>query len=213
MRVFVEDGRCLIWTAKEWTVARENGVLGIPSLTAPAFPQQSRFLGLPVVILGCEAKFLCERHGFTAVRAKFHEIGEVNAAELPQQFVETVTVFNEDEFDVEEAALPEIDEIEYRTYSTLRDKGVWVTSGEKYGADFAVYTESPGACHASTLVWICRETIDTRRMIRAMRIAEAANKEMVMAMPAGDGIRFVKAGRWKEAGQEQEIDSHVEKTD
>ena len=207
MRVFREGGAWLVWTAAEWELAREQGVVGVPVLTAPAFPQQSRFLGLPVEVMACEARFLHEKAGARLVEAKFKDRGEVAAAQLGEQYKELVVAFDEAEFEAVDVDPPEVDSLLYKTYCVLRERGIWVISGNKYGADFAVYKSSPGSSHAFGLVWCCRDKIDTRWLIRTMRIAEASNKEMIVAVSVGDGVRLVSCGRWKgetEPEQEQE---------
>ena len=207
MRVFREGGAWFVWTAAEWELARERGVVGVPVLTAPAFPQQSRFLGMPVEVMACEARYLHEKAGARLVEARFKERGEVVASQLEEQFKEMVVAFDEGEFEAVDVDPPEVDSLLYKTYCMLREKGMWVMNGHKYGADFAVYRGSPGSCHAFGLVWCSGEKIDTRWLIRTMRIAEASNKEMIVAVGKGDGVRLVSCGRWKgetEAEPEQE---------
>ncbi len=74
-------------------------------------------------------------------------------------------------------------DILYRVYRELRDAGLVVRSGLKYGADFAVYTEGPGKEHAPYLVHVLgyRERIDPLEIVRAGRVSHSARKKFVIA--------------------------------
>jgi len=73
----------------------------------------------------------------------------------------------------------------YKVYKHLRDKGLVVTPGIRFGADFAVYERGPGIDHAPFLVSVKRkdETMGTFEIVRAGRLATTVRKQFTIAVP------------------------------
>jgi tRNA-intron endonuclease len=73
----------------------------------------------------------------------------------------------------------------YSVYKDLREKGYVVTTGIKFGADFAVYQRGPGIDHAPFLISVKtkRETMGTFDIVRAGRLATTVRKQFIIATP------------------------------
>lgn len=69
-------------------------------------------------------------------------------------------------------------------YEKLREKGYVVTSGIKFGSDFAVYEKGPGIDHAPYIVqvYIPGSRISATELVRAGRLATTVRKQFVIAI-------------------------------
>ncbi|UXD21378.1 tRNA-splicing endonuclease [Ignicoccus pacificus DSM 13166] len=83
--------------------------------------------------------------------------------------------------------------MEYKVYKELRDKGLVVKSGLKFGADFAVYEFGPGIDHAPFLVDVhsSDEKIDPSEMVRAGRVAHGVRKRFMLAIIKGENVHHI----------------------
>jgi len=96
-----------------------------------------------------------------------------------------------------------IDEFDgkYEVYSNLRKKGYVVTTGIKFGCDFAVYEHGPGIDHAPYMVQVKRgaEEITATELVRAGRLATTVRKRFIIAVPTGGpgGIQYMMFRWWK----------------
>jgi len=75
-------------------------------------------------------------------------------------------------------------DIKYAVYKDLREKGLVVTSGIKFGCDFAVYRLGPGLEHAPFLVSVRRpgDELTATEIVRAGRLATTVRKRFVIAV-------------------------------
>ena len=75
-------------------------------------------------------------------------------------------------------------EAKYAVYKDLRDAGLVVTTGIKFGCDFAVYRRGPGLEHAPYLVAVRKpeDTITAPDIVRAGRLATTVRKRFVLAL-------------------------------
>jgi tRNA-intron endonuclease len=73
-------------------------------------------------------------------------------------------------------------------YRDLRDQGLVVTPGVKYGCDFAVYKQGPGIDHAPYMVSVkSREDVVTAtEIVKAGRLATTVRKRFIVAVPKLD---------------------------
>ncbi len=71
----------------------------------------------------------------------------------------------------------------YLVYRDLRDSGLVVRSGMKFGADFSVYYKGPGLEHAPYLVQVLsyREDINPLDLVRAGRLSHSVRKRLLIA--------------------------------
>ncbi len=74
-------------------------------------------------------------------------------------------------------------EMLYKVYKELRDSGLVVRSGLKFGADYAVYIHGPGIDHAPFLVSVLEyeDEIDPLEIVRAGRLSHSVRKHFVIA--------------------------------
>ena len=79
----------------------------------------------------------------------------------------------------------------YVVYKDLRDKGLVVTPGIKFGCDFAVYKHGPGIDHAPFMVSVKsrRDEITATEMVKAGRLATTVRKRFIIAVPDLDAKR------------------------
>ena len=87
----------------------------------------------------------------------------------------------------------------YAVYKDLRDRGLVVTSGIKFGCDFAVYRLGPGLEHAPFLVSVRKpgDDLTATEIVRAGRLATTVRKRFVIAVvdETIGGIRYLMF-RW-----------------
>jgi len=78
----------------------------------------------------------------------------------------------------------EFDE-KYAVYRDLREGGLVVTPGIKFGCDFAVYKHGPGLEHAPYMVSVkkARSEITATEVVKAGRLATTVRKRFIIAVP------------------------------
>jgi len=76
-------------------------------------------------------------------------------------------------------------DVKYAVYRDLRNHGLIVTPGIKYGCDFAVYKHGPGIEHAPYMVSVkkTKDEITATEMVKAGRLATTVRKRFIMAVP------------------------------
>jgi tRNA-intron endonuclease len=73
----------------------------------------------------------------------------------------------------------------YTVYRDLRDSGLIVTPGIKFGCDFAVYKHGPGIEHAPYMVSVkkAKSEITATEIVKAGRLATTVRKRFIIAVP------------------------------
>lgn len=73
----------------------------------------------------------------------------------------------------------------YTVYRDLRDNGLIVTPGIKFGCDFAVYKHGPGIEHAPYMVSVkkAKSEITATEIVKAGRLATTVRKRFIIAVP------------------------------
>src|SRR5450756_828735 len=76
-------------------------------------------------------------------------------------------------------------EEKYAVYHDLRDSGLIVTPGIKFGCDFAVYKYGPGVEHAPYMVSVKKagSNITATEIVKAGRLATTFRKRFIIAVP------------------------------
>ncbi|MEM0050230.1 MAG: tRNA-intron lyase [Candidatus Bathyarchaeia archaeon] len=76
-------------------------------------------------------------------------------------------------------------DLKYAVYKDLRDKGLIVTPGVKFGCDFAVYKVGPGLEHAPYIVSVKsgKDEITPTEIVKAGRLATSVRKRFIIAVP------------------------------
>jgi len=73
----------------------------------------------------------------------------------------------------------------YIVYKDLREHGLIVTPGIKYGCDFAVYKHGPGLEHAPFLISVRKpsDEVTATEIVKAGRLATTVRKRFIIATP------------------------------
>jgi len=76
-------------------------------------------------------------------------------------------------------------DMKYTVYRDLRDHGLIVTPGIKYGCDFAVYKHGPGVEHAPYMVSVkkTKDEVTATDIVKAGRLATTVRKRFIIAVP------------------------------
>jgi tRNA-intron endonuclease len=86
-------------------------------------------------------------------------------------------------------------EEKYAVYRDLRDSGLIVTPGIKFGCDFAVYKYGPGVEHAPYMVSVKKadSDISATEIVKAGRLATTVRKRFIIAVPdlATDKVKYL----------------------
>jgi tRNA-intron endonuclease len=160
---FVENF-LVVWNSKKGSELFERGFYGKP-LGIPK-PKSSEF-DVPLVLDLMEGLYLVEK-------------GLVHVTEGPEKRKVNLRTLRDrahkmyDEFD-----------IRYAVYRDLRDKGLVVTPGVKYGCDFAVYKQGPGIDHAPYMVSVKsrQDIVTATEIVKAGRLATTVRKRFIVAVP------------------------------
>ena len=88
----------------------------------------------------------------------------------------------------------------YEVFRDLREKGMIVKEGLKFGADFRVYEKShiPGKHHAAYLVYVLEGSkIDAKLLAAKVRVAHSTAKSLLLAMMDSEGDINYYEVNWK----------------
>lgn len=86
----------------------------------------------------------------------------------------------------------------YTVYKDLRERGLVVKSGMKFGATFVVYRLGPGLEHAPFLVHIVpyESKLDPIEIVRAGRLSHSVRKKLILAYVDNNGRVGYLQFRW-----------------
>ena len=89
----------------------------------------------------------------------------------------------------------------YSAYENLREKGLIVTPGIRFGSDFAIYEHGPGIDHAPFIVTVKKEqeTMGPFEVVLAGRLATTVRKQFTIAVPSRGGKVDYLVFRWFKA--------------
>ena len=76
-------------------------------------------------------------------------------------------------------------DLKYAVYRDLRNHGLIVMPGIKYGCDFAVYKHGPGVEHAPFMVSVkkAKDEVTATDIVKAGRLATTVRKRFIIAVP------------------------------
>lgn len=80
-------------------------------------------------------------------------------------------------------------------FDDLTARGLWVTLGVKFGADFLAYAADPLTCHAKYLVVVLPEhqtTIEASQLVQAERVANTVKKDLLVAFGSVDKLDYLR---------------------
>jgi tRNA-intron endonuclease len=154
----------VVWNPEEGSKLYKTGFYGKPlGIPKPKIPE----FNVPLILDLMEGLHLAEK-GMVAV---YESPGKkkVNLRKLRQKAKQLYEEF----------------EAKYAVYRDLRDGGLIVTPGIKFGCDFAVYKHGPGVEHAPYMVSVKRAKSDITapEIVRAGRLATTVRKRFIIAVP------------------------------
>ena len=154
----------VVWNPKDGSDLYKNGYYGKP-MGIPK-PKIAEF-NVPLIIDLMEGLYLAEKE-VIAVREGSRKT-KVSIKKLRQRARKLY-----EEFD-----------LKYTVYKDLRDTGLIVTPGIKYGCDFAVYKHGPGIDHAPYMVSVRKPTdeVTATEIVKAGRLATTVRKRFIIAVP------------------------------
>ncbi len=162
----------VVWDTTEGSLLYKNGYYGKPlGIAKPKVPE----FNVPLILDLMEGVYLAEK-GTVAI---FEGSGKrkVGLTKLKQKAKQLYEEFDE----------------KYVVYQDLRESGLIVTPGIKFGCDFAVYKYGPGVEHAPYMVSVKTATasISATEIVKAGRLATTVRKRFIIAVP-GLGNEKVK---------------------
>jgi tRNA-intron endonuclease len=164
----------VVWDSAEGSELYKMGYYGKP-LGIPK-PKILEF-SVPLILDLMEGLYLVEKEIVTVYEGI--EKKKVNLKKLRQKAKQLYEEFDE----------------KYAVYHDLRDSGLIVTPGIKFGCDFAVYKHGPGVEHAPYMVSVksAKSEITATEIVKAGRLATTVRKRFIVAVPdlEKDKIRYL----------------------
>jgi len=165
----------VVWNPTEGSELYKMGFYGKPvGIPKPKIPE----FNVPLILDLMEGLYLAEKRIITVY--EYPEKEKVSPRKLRQR---TRQLY--EEFDAK-----------YTVYRDLRDSGLVVTPGIKFGCDFAVYKHGPGIEHAPYMVSVKRakSEMTATEIVKAGRLATTVRKRFIIAVPdlEKEKIRYLK---------------------
>ena len=154
----------VVWNPKEGSILYKNAYYGKPvGIPKPKIPE----FDVPLVLDLMEGLYLTEKEKIEI----YQNPGETKVS-LKNLRVKAKQLY--DEF-----------EEKYAVYRDLRDSGLIVTPGIKFGVDFAVYKYGPGVEHAPFMVTVKKagSDITATEIVKNGRLATTVRKRFIIAVP------------------------------
>lgn len=172
----LRDGRLIIWSTDGGRRLYRAGYYGKPL----GVPKPREDFEAPLILDPIEGVYLLERG---LIRVVSEEKREVRIEELAERARQTMESFD----------------TKYRVYRDLRERGLVVAPGIKYGCDFAVYQHGPGVDHAPYIVQVkgLGDELSAYEIVKAGRLATTVRKTFILAVIDGDEVRYLGFKWWK----------------
>lgn len=173
--------RLIVWTPGDGVALYRQGFFGKPVGIPKPKPDQD--FSAPLILDLMEALFLQEKGKIKIVDTKTRE--PVTRTRLMKLAAVTYKDF----------------ELGYSVYKDLRNRGLIVTPGIRFGSDFAVYEHGPGIDHAPFIVTGRTEndTMGPFEIVLAGRLATTVRKQFTIAVPRKKGKMDYMVFRWFKA--------------
>jgi len=155
----------VVWDPAEGSELYKQGYYGKPvGIPKPRIME----FNVPLILDLMEGLYLVEK-GMITVREGVKKKRRVNVEKLRKRARRV-----HEEFD-----------LKYAVYRDLRDHGLIVTPGIKYGCDFAVYKHGPGVEHAPYMVSVkkSKDEVSATDIVKAGRLATTVRKRFILAVP------------------------------
>jgi len=163
IRVELIENFLVVWDSAEGSRLYKTGFYGKPlGISKPKIPEFT----VPLILDLMEGLYLAKKRRIT-----IHDLEErkVGLRKLRQKARQLYEEFEE----------------KYAVYRDLRDSGLIVTPGIKFGCDFAVYKYGPGVEHAPYMVSVKKagSEITATEIVKAGRLATTVRKRFIIAVP------------------------------
>jgi tRNA-intron endonuclease len=154
----------VVWNPAEGSELYKRGYYGKPlGISKPKTPE----FNVPLILDLIEGLYLVEKEMVTVYEGL--EKRKVSLKKLRQKTKQLYEGFDE----------------KYAVYHDLRDNGLIVTPGIKFGCDFAVYKHGPGVEHAPYMVSVksAKSEMTATEIVKAGRLATTVRKRFIIAVP------------------------------
>jgi tRNA-intron endonuclease len=154
----------VVWDSSEGSKLYKNGYYGKPlGIAKPKIPE----FNVPLILDLMEGLYLAEK-GLVKIYERDSKVA-VGIKKLKAKAQELYEEFDE----------------KYAVYRNLRESGMVVTPGVKFGCDFAVYKYGPGVEHAPYMVSVKKagSSISATEIVKAGRLATTVRKRFIIAVP------------------------------
>jgi tRNA-intron endonuclease len=161
----------VVWDQEKGSELYRMGFYGKPlGISKPKIPQ----FNVPLVLDLMEGLYLAEKGTITVYEGSDRQ--KVNLRKLRQKAKQLYGEFDD----------------KYAVYQDLRNSGLVVTPGIKFGCDFAVYKQGPGVEHAPYMVSVKRgkSEMTATEIVKAGRLATTVRKRFIIAVPALEGKKI-----------------------
>jgi len=172
IKVELLENFLIVWDSAEGSQLYKNGYFGKPlGISKPKIPE----FNVPLILDLMEGVYLAEKNTIAV-----HETPAKRKVSLPKLRQKAKKLY--EEFDEK-----------YEVYRDLRESGLIVTPGIKFGCDFAVYKYGPGVEHAPYMLSVktAGSNISATEVVKAGRLATTVRKRFIIAVP-GLGTDKVK---------------------
>jgi len=164
----------VVWNPKEGSELYKKGFYGKPlGIAKPKIPE----FNVPLVLDLMEGLYLVEKRTTTVYEGP--EKKKVSLRKLRQMAKKLYEEFDQ----------------KYAVYHDLREGGLVVTPGIKFGCDFAVYKHGPGVEHAPYMVSVkqAKSEMTATEIVKAGRLATTVRKRFIIAVPdlEKDKVRYL----------------------
>jgi tRNA-intron endonuclease len=154
----------VVWNPTEGSELYRNGFYGKPlGIAKPKIPE----FNVPLILDLMEGVYLVEKGIVTVYEGvNKKKVGLKKLGQMAKKLYE--------EFDQK-----------YAVYHDLRNNGLVVTPGIKFGCDFAVYKHGPGVEHAPYMVSVKQadSEMTATEIVKAGRLATTVRKRFIIAVP------------------------------
>jgi tRNA-intron endonuclease len=171
IKVELIENFLVVWDSAEGSQLYKTGYYGKPlGISKPKIPE----FNVPLILDLMEGLYLVENK-----KIVIHESSSESKVSLKNLKQKAKQLY--DEF-----------EEKYAVYRDLRDGGLIVTPGIKFGCDFAVYKYGPGVEHAPYMVSVKKtgSDISATEIVKAGRLATTVRKRFIIAVPDMDSSKI-----------------------
>jgi tRNA-intron endonuclease len=164
IKVELIENFLVVWDSTDGSQLYKKGFYGKPlGIAKPKIPE----FKVPLILDLMEGLYLADKDLITVYETSAKR--KVGLKKLRQKAKQLYEEFEE----------------KYAVYRDLRDSGLVVTPGIKFGCDFAVYKYGPGVEHAPYMVSVKKagSEITATEIVKAGRLATTVRKRFIIAVP------------------------------